>query len=34
MGMQSQGMVLAASDENGLSILLLDKDIDPGSRAK
>jgi methionyl-tRNA synthetase len=34
MGLESQGMVLAASDESGLSVLGLDKDIEPGSRAK
>jgi len=34
MGLQSQGMVLAASDANGLSVLVPDKDIAPGSRAK
>jgi methionyl-tRNA synthetase len=34
MGLQSQGMVLAASDETGLSVLMVDKDVEPGSRAK
>jgi len=33
MGVESQGMVLAASDtEHGLSVLGVDKDIDPGTR--
>jgi methionyl-tRNA synthetase len=34
MGLESQGMVLAASDESGLSILGVDKDVEPGSPAK
>ncbi|MGB8331445.1 MAG: methionine--tRNA ligase, partial [Polyangiales bacterium] len=34
MGFESQGMVLAASDDGGLSILVLDKDVVPGSRVK
>ena len=34
MGLESQGMVLAASDENGLVVLTIDKDVDAGSRAK
>jgi len=34
MGLESQGMVLAASDDDGLSVLVLDKDVEPGSRAK
>jgi methionyl-tRNA synthetase len=34
MGLESQGMVLAASDDNGLSILGVDKDVEPGSPAK
>jgi methionyl-tRNA synthetase len=34
MGLESRGMVLAASDESGLSLLGVDKAIDPGSRAK
>jgi methionyl-tRNA synthetase len=34
MGLESQGMVLAASDDNGLSILGVDKDVEPGSSAK
>lgn len=33
-GEQSQGMILAASDENGMSILSLDKDIALGSIIK
>ena len=32
MGQLSQGMVLAASDDDGLSALFVDKDITPGSR--
>lgn len=31
MGIESRGMLLAAKDENGLSVLLLDKDMKPGS---
>jgi methionyl-tRNA synthetase len=34
MGLESQGMVLAASDDNGLSLLGVDKDVEPGSSAK
>ena len=34
MGLESQGMVLAASDDDGLSILGVDKDVEPGSPAK
>ena len=34
MGLESQGMVLAASDDNGLSVLGVDKDVEPGSSAK
>ncbi|MGD8317939.1 MAG: methionine--tRNA ligase [Myxococcales bacterium] len=34
MGLESQGMVLAASDESGLSLLGVDKEVPPGSRAK
>ncbi len=34
MGLESQGMVLAASDANGLSVLTVDRDVAPGSRAK
>jgi methionyl-tRNA synthetase len=34
MGVESKGMVLAASDENGLSLLTVDKEVEPGSRAK
>ena len=34
MGLESQGMVLAASDEGGLSLLGVDKAVAPGSRAK
>ena len=33
-GLESNGMVLAASDANGLSVLGVDKDIVPGSRVK
>ncbi len=32
MGLESQGMILAVSDENGLSILSPDKEIKPGSK--
>jgi methionyl-tRNA synthetase len=34
MGLESQGMVLAASDESGLCVLGVDKDVEPGSPAK
>ncbi len=34
MGLESQGMVLAASDDDGLSIVIVDRDVEPGSRAK
>ena len=34
MGLESQGMVLAASDDDGLSVLVVDKEVEPGSRAK
>ncbi len=33
-GEESQGMILAASDENGISVLSLDKDVALGSRVK
>ncbi|MDH4282535.1 MAG: methionine--tRNA ligase subunit beta [Myxococcales bacterium] len=34
MGLESQGMVLAASDDNGLSVVGVDKDVEPGARVK
>jgi methionyl-tRNA synthetase len=34
MGLESQGMLLAASDDTGLSVLGVDKDVEPGSPAK
>jgi tRNA-binding EMAP/Myf-like protein len=34
MGLESQGMILAASDDNTLSVLGVDKDVEPGSPAK
>jgi methionyl-tRNA synthetase len=34
MGLESHGMVLAASDENGLSVLSVDKDLAAGSIVK
>ena len=34
MGLESQGMLLAASDTSGLSVLAIDKELAPGSRAK
>ena len=34
MGLESQGMVLAASDDSGLRVVSIDGDVDPGSRAK
>ena len=34
MGLESQGMVLAASDDSGLCVLGVDKDVEPGSPAK
>lgn len=33
-GEESQGMILAASDENGISLLSPDKDVALGSRVK
>jgi len=33
-GEESQGMLLAASDENGLAVLTPDKDKAPGSKVK
>lgn len=33
-GIESQGMILAASDENGLEVLTVQKDIKPGSKVK
>ncbi len=33
-GEESQGMVLAASDETGISVLMPDKDVALGSRVK
>lgn len=33
MGLESQGMILAVSDANGLSILSPDKEIAPGTKA-
>jgi len=32
MGMESQGMVLAASDDTGLGVLTVDEDLPPGSK--
>ncbi len=34
MGLESRGMVLAASDDDGLALLSVDKEVEPGSRAK
>jgi methionyl-tRNA synthetase len=34
MGLESNGMVLAASDENGIVLLTPDKEIKPGSSIK
>jgi len=34
MGLESNGMILAASDENGLALLVPDKEIRPGSGIK
>jgi methionyl-tRNA synthetase len=34
MGLVSQGMLLAASDDGGLTVLGVDKDVEPGSPAK
>jgi len=34
MGVESQGMVVAASDDQGLSILTVDKELAPGSPAR
>ena len=33
-GEESQGMILAASDENGMSVLMPDKEVALGSRVK
>ena len=33
-GEESQGMILAASDENGISVLSPDRDVALGSRVK
>ena len=33
-GVESQGMILAASDENGMSIIGVDKEMKPGSVVK
>jgi len=32
MGLESQGMLLAASDENGIALLAPDKEVLPGSK--
>lgn len=32
MGLESQGMILAAKDENGISILAPDREMPPGGR--
>jgi len=32
MGLESQGMLLAASDENGIALLAPDKEVTPGSK--
>lgn len=34
MGLESNGMILAASDENGIAMLVPDKDVKPGSGIK
>jgi len=34
MGLESNGMILAASDENGIAILAPDKEMGPGSGIK
>ena len=34
MGVESQGMVLAAEDDRGVHLLLTDSDTDPGSRVR
>jgi len=31
-GIESQGMLLAAKDENNLGLLILDKEIKPGTK--
>ena len=33
-GEESQGMILAASDDNGMSVLMPDKEVALGSRVK
>ena len=34
MGLESNGMILAASDENGIAVLMPDKEMKPGSGIK
>lgn len=34
MGLESNGMILAASDENGITMLMPDKEVKPGSGVK
>jgi methionyl-tRNA synthetase len=34
MGIESEGMILAASDENGLSLIVPEKNIKPGSKVR
>jgi hypothetical protein len=34
MGLESRGMVLAASDESGLFVTAIDGDVKPGSGVK
>jgi len=34
MGLESNGMVLAASDDDGLSVLFVDKDVRAGAPVK
>jgi len=34
MGLESNGMILAASDENGIAMLIPDKDVSSGSGIK
>ena len=34
MGLESNGMILAASDENGIAVLMPDKEVNPGSGIK
>ncbi|RLB21045.1 MAG: methionine--tRNA ligase, partial [Deltaproteobacteria bacterium] len=34
MGVESQGMILAAEDETGIYVLTVDKEVKPGSKVR